>query len=109
MQNEEKIVLEFEEDFIRGEIFSYADLPEKWQEGDYAAMLDYSDLVQCLEESASYVDQQIDDGDIPGMCGAYFKVYTRDEQAFRKELTRQLLLLLEREFGEPDEDEDEHE
>jgi len=92
-------VLEFEEDFLRGELFSFAEIPEKWQEGDYIAELDHYEILDALNESADYVDEEVFEDGMPGMSGTYYKVYAADVQAFRSKLTNRLLLLLESTFG----------
>ena len=92
-------VLEFEEDFLRGELFSFAEIPDGWHEGDYIAELNHGEILDALNESADFVDEDVFDGDMPGMSGAYYKVYATDVEAFRQKLTDRLLLLLESEFG----------
>ena len=95
--SKEKIVLEFATDSLRGELFSYADIPEKWHEGDFIAELDHNDLLTVLNETADHVEDTEFEGG-PGMSDNYYKVYAIDEAAFRSKLTEKLLKLLKKKF-----------
>ena len=44
MENEEP-TLQFEEDFLRSELFSFAAIPEAWHEGDFIAELDHHEIL----------------------------------------------------------------
>lgn len=96
---QDKPVLEFEEDFLRGELFSFAEIPEFWSEGDFIAELDHSEILEALNESADFVDEDVFEDGMPGMSGAFYKVYAADVESFRKKLSNGLLLLLERTYG----------
>ncbi len=97
--SEQTPVFEFEEDSLWGEVFGFADIPEFWRDGDYICELDRSDVLEALNKSADYVDEDVfDDGGF-GTCGAYYKVYTNDVEAFRMKLTSELILLLENTYG----------
>ena len=100
---QDKPVLEFEEDFLRGELFSFAEIPEFWSEGDFIAELDHSEILEALNESADFVDEDVFEDGMPGMSGSYYKVYTADPERFRSSLTSRLLQLLENTFGKNDE------
>jgi len=90
MSEKEKMVMAFEEDDIWGEPFSYVDFQGKLPEFD-TALIDRDDIMRALEESASYVDEDIFEDGGPGMSGAYYKVYARDETTFKKALAERLL------------------
>jgi hypothetical protein len=98
-------ILEFEEDSLRGELFSFAEIPEFWNEGDYICMLDHNEILEVLNETADFVDEDLFEDGMPGMSGAYYKVYADDVESFRQKLTTGLLTLLENTYG-PDGEED---
>jgi hypothetical protein len=97
--NERDTVLEFEEDFLHLEPFSFAEIPDRWHEGDYIANLDGHEILNALYEAADYVDEEVFEDGPPGMSGTYYKVYAEDVESFRVELTKHLLLLLENTYG----------
>ena len=45
-------ILKFDDDSIIGALFSFADIPEFWNEGDYIANLDIYDILDTLHNSA---------------------------------------------------------
>ena len=64
MEKEEKPLLEFEEDSLRGELFYFADIPDEWHDGDNIEELDHSDILDALIETADFVDEDVfEDGD----------------------------------------------
>jgi len=71
-----------------------ADIPDHWHDGDHIALLDRSDILEAIEESADFVDVDSFEGG-PAMSGDYFKVYSSEPESFRKKLTKKLRLLLE--------------
>jgi hypothetical protein len=82
--SKETPVFEFEEDSLYGEVFGFADIPESWRDGDFISELNRSDVLVALNKSADYVDEDVfDDGGF-GTCGAYYKVYANDVNAFKK-------------------------
>jgi hypothetical protein len=91
---EQDPILEFEVDSLRDELFDFADIPKKWHEGDYIAELDHYSILEALNESADYVDEDVFEDGGPGMSGAYYKVYAADESTFKRKLTKKLLALL---------------
>jgi hypothetical protein len=91
----DKPILEFEEDSLVGEVFCFADIPDKWQDGDYAALLDRYAVEEALVESADFVDENVFEDGGPGMSGAYYKVYAKDVERFRTELTHRIIKLIE--------------
>ena len=91
----EEPLLEFEEEALTGEACFFADLPDKWHEGDFFAELDHYKVLEALHESADYVNEDAFEEGGPGMSGAYYKVYAQDKEAFRRKLTARLLTLLE--------------
>lgn len=96
---EEKLIMEFSEDDLRGELFAFADIPAKWHEGDFISELNRSDILEALDESASYVDiDSFEDGG-PGMSDNYYKVYAYDKATFRQKLTEKLMTLLLKQSG----------
>ena len=100
MEKEEKPLLEFEEDSLRGELFYFADIPDEWHDGDNIEELDQSDILDALIETADFVDEDVFEDGMPGMSGAYYKVYASDADSFKTKLTSSLLELLESKFGE---------
>ena len=91
---EEKIVLEFSTDNMRGAVFSYADIPAHWFEGDHIAGLDHNAIMDVIYESADLVtDEEFEGG--PGMSDTYYQVHAKDEKAFRARLSVGLIKLLE--------------
>ena len=91
----DKPILEFEEDSLVGQVFCFADIPDKWQDGDYAASLDRYAVEEVLIESADFVHEDVFEDGGPGMSGAYYKVYAKDADRFRTKLTRRMLKLIE--------------
>lgn len=92
-----KTILEFSDDDMRGKLFAFSDIPEKWHEGDFISELDHSDILDVLNETADQVDETMFEGG-PGMSDNYYKVYATDKALFRSRLTKKLLELLERKF-----------
>jgi len=92
--SEREPIMEFEEDGLWGEAFAFADIPHHWHDGDHIALVDRSDILEAIEESADFVDVDSFEGG-PSMSGDYFKVYSSEPESFRKKLTKKLLLLLE--------------
>jgi len=91
-------VLEFEEEFLHSTPFSFAEIPDRWQEGDYIANLDGGEILNALNEAADYVEEEVFEDGPPGMSGTYYKFYAEDVESFRVELTKHLLLLLEKTY-----------
>ena len=94
---DDKPILEFEEDSLVGEVCYFADLPDKYYDGDYEYIenLNHYEARDALEETADYVDEDVFDGP-SGMSGSYYKVYAQDSEDFKKKLTAQLLVLFEK-------------
>ena len=90
----DKPVLTFSDDSLIAEVFGYADIPEKWWDGDYMSEVDHYAIVNAVYETASYVSEDEFDGP-PGMSANYYKVYADCESEFRTALSAMLLKLLE--------------
>ena len=97
---EENYIFGSEEVALRGEAFYFADIPECWEEGDFIAELYHADILDVLCETADYVDSGVFDGDMPGSCGAYYKVYAADVNEFKRKLSEGLISLLIKTYGE---------
>ena len=94
----EKLILEFSDDNMREELFSFADIPEKWFKEDFIVELDHYEILDALEDVASHVsDDEFEGG--PGMSGHYYKVYAYDLNSFKKALTKKLMELLSKYYG----------
>ena len=96
---EEKVVLQFSDDCMRGKIFYYADIPDKWYEGDFICLLDSSDILEALNEVASHVSEDAFEDGGPGMSDSFYQVFTRNEAEFKRDLSAKLTELLETTFG----------
>ncbi|MBP83272.1 MAG: hypothetical protein CMO61_05430 [Verrucomicrobiales bacterium] len=92
---EENPILEFEEDSLRGKLFNFAEIPEKWHEGDYIAELDHYSILEALNESAEGVDVDVFEDGGPGISGSFYSVYATDVATFKLKLTQKLLGLLQ--------------
>jgi len=90
----DKPVLTFSDDSLKAEVFGYADIPQKWHDGDYMSEVDHYAIVNAVYETASYVSEDEFDGP-PGMSDNYYKVYADCESEFRTALSAMLLKLLE--------------
>ncbi len=96
---EEEPILEFGEDFLRGKLFSFAEIPDYWHEGDFIPELDTYEILDALNDTADFVDEDVFEDGMPGMSGSYYKVYAANPEGFRGKLTIRLLQLLESTFG----------
>jgi len=90
----DKPVLTFSDDSLKAEVFGYADIPQKWHDGDYMSEVDHYAIVNAVYETASYVSEDEFDGP-PGMSDNYYKVYADCESEFRTALSAMLIKLLE--------------
>jgi len=96
---EENCIIGCDEEALRGEVFYFADIPECWEEGDFIAELDHYDILDILCETADYVDSDVFEDGMPGMSGAYYKVYAADVKQFKRKLSEGLISLLIRTYG----------
>ena len=94
----EKLILEFGDDNMKEVLFSFADIPEKWFDGDFIVELDHYAILDVVDDVASHVnDEEFEGG--PGVSGHYYKVYAYDLNSFRKALTKRLMELLNKFYG----------
>ena len=94
MSENYELFFECSDDLILGKIFSYANIPEHYREGDQIANLNTDDVMDALNKADAAVDEDTFDEGMPGMSGTFYKVYVKDETVFRAKLTDVLLKLL---------------
>ena len=90
---ENDVVMLFESDSMFGAVFKMVSIPDELR--DKSGYVNTYDVLDAIEESADWVDDETGDDGMPGQSGHFYEVHASDVDAFKEKLTERITALLQ--------------